>query len=132
MIVYLPIAFLKDWFCRYLERRSSKGNKVPALTDESSVELGSPLRHKIIEMGLQGTLTKKDSEEHLSSHQEDERPLIGKVKEETQTLKPRKEITTKQIAMYGLYLAPIWFVTEVCFLLYAVCIVSMVPESVLF
>lgn len=113
MIVYLPVAFLKDWLCRYLDRRSSKSNKIPALTDDSSVELGSPLRHKIIEMGLQGTITKKDSEEHLSSHEEeDERPLIGKVREEVQTLKQRKEITTKQIAMYGLYLAPIWFVTE--------------------
>jgi len=134
MIVYLPVAFLKDWLCRYLDRRSSKSNKIPALTDDSSVELGSPLRHKIIEMGLQGTITKKDSEEHLSSHEEeDERPLIGKVREEVQTLKQRKEITTKQIAMYGLYLAPIWFVTEVNFLWYARCIVLMVvPESVLF
>ncbi|XP_010437949.1 PREDICTED: uncharacterized vacuolar membrane protein YML018C isoform X1 [Camelina sativa] len=114
MIVYLPIAFLKDWFCRYLDRRSSKTNKVPSLTDgSSSVELGSPLRHKIIEMGLQGTMTKKDSEEHLSSHEEDERPLIGgRGKDEVQTLKQGKAITTKQIAMYGLYLAPIWFVTE--------------------
>ncbi|VVB10720.1 unnamed protein product [Arabis nemorensis] len=114
MIVYLPVAFLKDWFCQYLEsRRSLRSNKVPALTDaESSVEIGSPLRHKIIEMGLQGTLTKKDSEEDFASHEEDVRPLIGKGKEETQTPKHGKEITTKQIAMYGLYLAPIWFVTE--------------------
>lgn len=125
MIVYLPVAFLKDWLCRYLDRRSSKSSKVPALTDESSV--GSPLRHKIIEMGLQGTITKKDSEEHLSSHEEDERPLIGKVREEVQTLKQRKEITTKQIAMYGLYLAPIWFVTEVSFC--CICIVLMVPDN---
>ncbi|KAL1210371.1 hypothetical protein V5N11_006702 [Cardamine amara subsp. amara] len=112
MIIYLPVAFLKDWICQYLERRSSKSSKVPTLTDESSVEIGSPLRHKIIEMGLQGTMNKKDSEENLSSHEEDARPLIGKGKEETQTLKHGKEITSKQIAMYGLYLAPIWFVTE--------------------
>ncbi|ESQ53962.1 hypothetical protein EUTSA_v10025399mg [Eutrema salsugineum] len=114
MIVYLPVAFLKDWLCRYLEqRRSSRSNKVPALTDEpSSGEIGSPLTHKIIEMELQGTITKKDSEEDFSSHEEDARPLIGKGKEETQTPKHGKEITTKQIAMYGLYLAPIWFVTE--------------------
>ncbi|CAH2077275.1 unnamed protein product [Thlaspi arvense] len=109
MIIYLPVAFLKDWLCRYLERRrSSKSSRVPALTDESSVEI----RHKIIEMGLQGTITKKDSEEDFSSHEEDARPLIGKGKEEAQTPKHGKEITTKQIAMYGLYLAPIWFVTE--------------------
>ncbi|CAN8326907.1 unnamed protein product [Cochlearia groenlandica] len=109
MIVYLPVAFLKDWLCLYLERRrSSKGSRV----DESSGEIGSPLRHKVIEMGLQGTITKKDSEEDFSSHEEDVRPLIGKGKEETQTMKHGKEITTKQIAMYGLYLAPIWFVTE--------------------
>lgn len=108
MIVYLPVAFLKDWLCRYLERRrrssSSGTNEV--------VEVGSPLRHKVIEMGLQGTITKKDSEEDFSSHEEDVRPLMmGRGREETH----RKEIvTTKQIVLYGLYLAPIWFVTEVC------------------
>ncbi|CAN7132841.1 uncharacterized vacuolar membrane protein YML018C [Brassica rapa] len=106
MIVYLPVAFLKDWLCRYLDRRrSSRAN------DVSSVEVGSPLRHKVIEMGLQGTITKKDSEEDFSSHEEDVRPLIGRGKEETQR-HGKEVITTKQIVLYGLYLAPIWFVTE--------------------
>ncbi|CAH8305957.1 unnamed protein product [Eruca vesicaria subsp. sativa] len=109
MIVYLPVAFLKDWLCRYLERRrSSRTNDV-----SSVVDVGSPLRHKVIEMGLQGTITKKDSEEDFSSHEEDVRPLIGRGREETQSLRHGKEIiTTKQIVLYGLYLAPIWFVTE--------------------
>lgn len=106
MIVYLPVAFLKDWLCRYLDRRrSSRAN------DVSSVEVGSPLRHKVIEMGLQGTITKKDSEEDFSSHEEDVRPLIGRGREETQR-HGKEIITTKQIVLYGLYLAPIWFVTE--------------------
>nr|VDD04916.1 unnamed protein product [Brassica rapa] len=107
MIVYLPVAFLKDWLCRYLDRRrSSRTNDV-----SSVVDVGSPLRHKVIEMGLQGTITKKDSEEDFSSHEEDVRPLIGRGKEETQR-HGKEVITTKQIVLYGLYLAPIWFVTE--------------------
>ncbi|CAA7059434.1 unnamed protein product [Microthlaspi erraticum] len=64
MIIYLPVAFLKDWICRYLEqRRSLTSLKVSALANESSAEINSPLRHKIIDMGLQGTIIKKDIEE---------------------------------------------------------------------
>lgn len=70
-------------------------------------------------MGLQGTITKKDSEE-------DVRPLIGRGKEETQR-HGKEIIATKQIVLYGLYLAPIWFVTEVCFvLLHGFCINPLV------
>lgn len=116
MIVYLPVAFLKDWLCRYLDRRrSSRANDASS----SVVDVGSPLRHKVIEMGLQGTITKKDSEE-------DVRPLIGRGKEETQR-HGKEIIATKQIVLYGLYLAPIWFVTEVCFvLLHGFCINPLV------
>ncbi|XP_010525944.1 PREDICTED: uncharacterized vacuolar membrane protein YML018C [Tarenaya hassleriana] len=112
MVVYLPIAFLKDWICRLLERRSSsKSNRVPKDAIDVPDELSSPLRHRIVEMELSGSLTKKDSDVDLSS-QEDARPLIGKSKEEALTPRNEKQFTTKQIAIYGFYLAPIWFITE--------------------
>ncbi|KAM7274480.1 hypothetical protein ACFE04_016346 [Oxalis oulophora] len=104
MVVYLPISFLKDWLCGVLKRRSSKKR---ATDPESAIELGSPLRHKIFELDLQGTLTKKDSESDLLTHEEG-RALVPKHKDE----KLSKELTTKQIATYGFYIAPIWFVTE--------------------
>ena len=112
MVIYLPIAFIKDWLCNVLRRRSSKTLKDVESIDESSVELNSPLRHKIYEMELQGTLVRKDSGSDLSPHIE-VKPLVPKNKDEVHFLKQDKELTTREIATFGFYIAPIWFVTEV-------------------
>ncbi|GKV03239.1 hypothetical protein SLEP1_g15577 [Rubroshorea leprosula] len=111
LVVYLPIAFLKDWLCSFLRRPSSTGAKDVESVDESSIGLNSPLRQKIIEMELQGTLTKKDSEADFSPHME-ERALISRSKEEVHSLKQGKELATREIATLGFYIAPIWFITE--------------------
>ncbi|KAH7574104.1 hypothetical protein ACOSQ2_008417 [Xanthoceras sorbifolium] len=106
MVVYLPIAFLKDWFYNFLKRRSSKSGKDAESINESSTVLNSPLKHKVFEMELQGGFSRKDSEIDLSSHEEG-RPLVSKLKDDAQ-----KELTTKEIATFGFYIAPIWFLTE--------------------
>ncbi|XWS70458.1 hypothetical protein CRYUN_Cryun03dG0050000 [Craigia yunnanensis] len=111
LVIYLPIAFIKDWLCNLLRRRSSKTVKDIESVDESSVELNSPLRHKTYEMELQGTLTRKDSGADLSPHTEG-KPLVPKNKDEVHFLKQDKELTTREIATFGFYIAPIWFVTE--------------------
>ncbi|OMO61628.1 Drug/metabolite transporter [Corchorus capsularis] len=111
MVIYLPIAWLKDWVCNLLRRRSSKTVKDIESIDESSVELSSPLRHKIYELEHQGALTRKDSDADLSPHTEG-KPLVPKNKDEVHFQKQDKELTTREIAFFGLYLAPIWFVTE--------------------
>ncbi|XP_065850631.1 uncharacterized vacuolar membrane protein YML018C [Euphorbia lathyris] len=109
MVVYLPIAFLKDWICKILKRRSSKSGKASGTINESSDGLSSPL--KIFEMELQGTLTRKDSEADFSA-QEEGKPLVSRFKDDSNVLKHDKELTTREIATYGFYIAPIWFVTE--------------------
>ncbi|KAJ7966207.1 EamA-like transporter family [Quillaja saponaria] len=115
MVVYLPIAFIKDWLCSLLKRRSSKSGKNAESTDGSSVGLISPLKYiggqKNFELELQGTLTRKDSEADLSPHAEG-RPLVSVYKDDIQVLKVDKELTTGEIAAYGFYIAPIWFITE--------------------
>ncbi|MBA0789916.1 hypothetical protein Gohar_014596, partial [Gossypium harknessii] len=111
MVIYLPIAFIKDWVCNLLRRRSSKTVKDIESTDETSNELNSPLRHKIYEMELQGTLVRKDSDADFSPHIEG-KPLVSKQKDEVQFLKQDKQLTTREIATIGFYIAPIWFVTE--------------------
>ncbi|KAK0571023.1 hypothetical protein LWI29_009977 [Acer saccharum] len=95
MVVYLPIAFLKDWFINFLKRRSSKSG-AESINESSAV----------FEMELQGTLNRKDSEKDLASHEEG-RPLVSKFRDEAQ-----KALTTKEIATFGFYIAPIWFLTE--------------------
>lgn len=67
---------------------------------------------KNFELELQGNLNRKVSEEDLSPLAEG-RPLVAKHKDDTHLLKQDRELTTREIATYGFYIAPIWFVTEV-------------------
>lgn len=116
MIVYLPIAFFKDLIRNMLRRRSCKSNKGAAINDESAAGLNSPLKCIVdsMEMELKGTLNRKDSDADFDfSAQEEGMPLVSSQKGDDNTLKLHKELTTREIAAYGLYLAPIWFVTEV-------------------
>lgn len=55
------------------------------------------------------------------SAQEEGMPLVSSQKGDINTLKLHKELTTREIAAYGFYLAPIWFVTGGKYLL---CLVS--------
>lgn len=105
MVVYLPIAFLKDWFCNLLRRRSSTSSKDVESLDESSNG------QKVVEMEIKKTLTKKDSELDFSPHLE-EKALVSRNKDELLLLKHGNELTTKDIATLGLYIAPLWFFTE--------------------
>lgn len=116
MVVYLPISFLRDWLCNILKRRSSKSGKNAESLNDFSAGLSSTLKYiggqKNFELELQGTLTRKDSEADLSPHAEAS-PLVTKHKDDAHILKQDRELTTKEIATYGFYIAPIWFVTEV-------------------
>lgn len=109
MVVYLPMAFIKDWLCNFLKRRLSKSGKDADSLNGSSSALDSPSRHTIFEMELQGSYTRKDSELDLSSHEEG-LPLVSKLKDDT-----HKELTTSEVMKFGFYIAPIWFLTEVIF-----------------
>ncbi|EXB80730.1 putative vacuolar membrane protein [Morus notabilis] len=110
MVVYLPIAFIKDWLCNFIKRRSLKGAKSVESLNEFSGGFGSPLK-KDYELELQGTLTRKDSEANLSPHAEG-RPLVPRHKDDLYGLKQVKHLTTREVATYGFYIAPIWFITE--------------------
>ncbi|KAK9280163.1 hypothetical protein L1049_013850 [Liquidambar formosana] len=115
MVVYLPIAFIKDWLCNSLRRRSSKSGKNAETVNESSLGLSSPLKYiggqKLFETELQGVLTRKDSEVDIPAQEEDQ-PLVPKRKDDAEMLKQNREVTTREIATYGFYIAPIWFITE--------------------
>ncbi|XP_010907011.1 uncharacterized transporter C405.03c [Elaeis guineensis] len=118
MVVYLPIAFIKDWLCNFFKRHSSKRGRISEIIIKSPSGLDSSLKisgmQKILEMESQAPLTKKDSELELSAQQE-EKPLIVKLDEvevEVEVLKENRTLTTREIAVYACYLAPLWFVTE--------------------
>lgn len=116
MVVYLPIAFIKDCLCNIIRKRSCKNGRSAAISSGSPAGVSSPLKciggHKIFEIELEGTLNRKDSEVDLSA-QEEGMPLVPKHSDDADTLKPQKELTSREIAAYGFYIAPIWFLTEV-------------------
>lgn len=107
MIIYLPIAFLKDWMCNALRKRRS-GN------GPSGVEL--PLKfvgkQKNLEMESLIPIARKDSEVDLSAHEEESPYLVKVGNESDQGHKENKEMTTREVVICAFYLAPIWFVTE--------------------
>ncbi|OAY53648.1 uncharacterized vacuolar membrane protein YML018C isoform X2 [Manihot esculenta] len=79
--------------------------------NESSDGLNSPLSLKIFEIEVPASLTRKDSEAEISSQVEG-KPLITRHKDDLSVLKHDKELTPREIAIYGFYIAPIWFITE--------------------
>ncbi|KAF9617085.1 hypothetical protein IFM89_033190 [Coptis chinensis] len=108
MVVYLPVSFIKDWLCRLLKKRSLKNTTVPEL--DSPISLNGI--HKILEIELPvGQLVKKDSEVDLSSYGE-QVPLVSRNKDDVSVANVEKELTTREIAMAGFYIAPLWFITE--------------------
>ncbi|XP_047162927.1 uncharacterized vacuolar membrane protein YML018C-like isoform X2 [Vigna umbellata] len=114
MVVYLPIAFIKDWFCNLLKSRSSKSGKNAECVDEFSVSISSPLKSNGVQKNFElelGSVIRKDSDLDLATLSE-VKPLVAKYNDNTNVLKVEKELTAKEIAAYGFYIAPIWFITE--------------------
>ncbi|KAL0447311.1 UNVERIFIED_CONTAM: putative vacuolar membrane protein [Sesamum latifolium] len=113
MVIYLPIAFFKDWICDFLKRHYRESGQ--SGTNDPYPGLGSPLRfiggQKIFEMEIRGSLNRKDSDLDLSQ-QEEGKPLVSEHGDGDRNIRHEKEITTKEIAIYGFYIAPLWFMTE--------------------
>ncbi|KAL5985671.1 hypothetical protein ACLOJK_027657 [Asimina triloba] len=114
MVVYLPIAFIKDWVWSSMRKQSSKSGRKPEMFVMSSSELESAINlngmQMVLEVEMQGSMNRKDSDTDLPSVEEG-KPLIARNKGDLDTVS--KELTTKEIAKYGFYIAPIWFITEV-------------------
>ncbi|OIV96474.1 hypothetical protein TanjilG_07866 [Lupinus angustifolius] len=114
MVVYLPIAFIKDWFCNFLKRRSSKSDKNAVSVDEFSVSISSPLNRDGVQKDFElelGSVIRKDSNLDLSALAE-LKPLVAKYNDNSNLRKTERQLTGKEIATYGFYIAPIWFITE--------------------
>lgn len=115
MVIYLPLAFLKDWICSLIRKRSGKTGKTVGSIGDSCAGADSPLKYigdqKVFEMDIKGSLNKKHSEVDLSA-QEEGKPLVSRCTDGAENAKQEKEVSTREIAMYGFYIAPIWFITE--------------------
>ncbi|KAF3782806.1 putative vacuolar membrane protein [Nymphaea thermarum] len=114
MVIYLPIAAIKEWIYHAIKRCSSKRRNAESI-DKSSTGVDSPLKYEMVpkslELELPSTLTKKDSELDLSA-QEEGNALLPRQREDLDMMGQNKELTDWEIARFGFYLAPVWFVTE--------------------
>ncbi|GMG98987.1 hypothetical protein Nepgr_000827 [Nepenthes gracilis] len=114
LVVYLPIAFIKDWFCDKLKICSSKSSTNAKMENDPSGKLDSPLKYtgdqKICEVQLEDNFTRRDSEIDLSL--EESKPLFINCEEDADLKKQGKQLTTREIITYGFYIAPLWFITE--------------------
>ncbi|KAM4125480.1 hypothetical protein ACB094_01G312800 [Castanea mollissima] len=114
LVVYLPVAFIKDCLLEFLRCHSCKSVDDAETVDESSMELDSTAKqngkHCIFEIERQEKLGKEDS--CIDVYSEDVKLLVSESAKNTDTLKDDKKITTKEIAKFGFCIAPLWFFTE--------------------
>ncbi|KAJ6745304.1 THIAMINE-REPRESSIBLE MITOCHONDRIAL TRANSPORT PROTEIN THI74-LIKE ISOFORM X1 [Salix koriyanagi] len=113
MVVYLPIALVKDWFCSLFHSGLSTNLYNDNAITGSTIGLNIPLRvnnmNDDLESDLSGCLiTDKDIGEEGEGW-----PLNVKDEEdEPNLLQQNTELCSWEICKCSLYLAPIWFITE--------------------
>ncbi|KAJ6743826.1 THIAMINE-REPRESSIBLE MITOCHONDRIAL TRANSPORT PROTEIN THI74-LIKE ISOFORM X1 [Salix viminalis] len=113
MVVYLPIALVKDWFCSLFHSGLSTNlyndNAITGSTNGLNIPLRVNYMNDDLESDLSGCLiTDKDIGEEGEGW-----PLNVKDEEdEPNLLRQNTELCSWEICKCSLYLAPIWFITE--------------------
>ncbi|NP_001141841.1 uncharacterized LOC100273983 [Zea mays] len=114
MVIYLPLSFLKDFIYNSL-RRHSRNTSASKIASKSSFGGSAPLKNgefqKMLEMESQKTIVVNCPDVSIPVVEET-KPLICGITEMDDGLFKDKQLSTKEIATYGLYLCPLWFVTE--------------------
>lgn len=110
MVIFLPIAILKDWICRLLDTSSLKKIYSGSSLLSSSVGLTVPLwvneLHHCTDEALELIADMDLETEHGW-------PLINTNHDDEFYMLESRELNSWEIAKCSLYLAPIWFLTEV-------------------
>lgn len=114
MVVYLPIAFIKDWFCSlfhiYLLNDIGNGSSVACSSTGLDVPLTINDMYQVPETEASCCLvTDKD----LREREEGWPVLVRKGEEEPPSPGQNCKLNSLEVAKCSLCLAPIWFVTEV-------------------
>ncbi|WVZ87424.1 hypothetical protein U9M48_034060 [Paspalum notatum var. saurae] len=114
MVIYLPLSFLKDFIYNSI-RRHSGATSASKVATKSSFGGSAPLTNgeckKMVEMESQKTIVIDFSDVDIPVLQE-AKPLIFGIPEINDGALKERQLSTKEIATYGLYLCPLWFVTE--------------------
>ncbi|XP_020579393.1 uncharacterized vacuolar membrane protein YML018C [Phalaenopsis equestris] len=112
MIVFLPIAFMKDWICNMLRKHSRGANNTPNQSSATNSLAESKEMQKVLLSESHSPLNREESDIDLSVQDGEENVLIVKIKNDFDGQRESIELASRSIVKYGFYLAPIWFVTE--------------------
>ncbi|PIA45998.1 hypothetical protein AQUCO_01600339v1 [Aquilegia coerulea] len=108
LVIYLPVAFVKDWICRFLGTLSFK-NVMDANSVLSYSELDTPLMHHSLETEMRSCLI----DDVDLSIIEKGHPLLGESSEDEFNLREQNSgLSSWDIAKRSFFIAPIWFTTE--------------------
>ncbi|XP_028062944.1 solute carrier family 35 member F5-like isoform X2 [Camellia sinensis] len=119
LILYLPISFIKDWLIKILKRWSNKINTTDAefpgkpLDELEASEDGNKLK-QTLEIENQVSIAIKEIGRDIYYCHEIKPLVVLQCKEDELGMKKKeeREVTAWDIAAFGFFLAPIWFVSE--------------------
>lgn len=126
MVVYLPISILRDFIYKLLDRKWNKDIYDNNSLSTSLAELNIPLRVNETQDDSEAALKSYLMTDMSFSETEAGLPLLFKDKEnEFHNLEETRELSLKEIVTCSLYLAPVWFITEVFFSAFCVCLLIL-------
>jgi hypothetical protein len=116
LAAYLPIAFIRDCLLKFLRRiyKTDDDNVV----DKSSVSLdSSPTNNNstqgTLDIEQQQLVADENCVKDMHSDQKEGNPTVSDSKHDVEMLKHQRKLSTKEIAILGLAIGPIWFLSEV-------------------
>ncbi|KAG8639335.1 hypothetical protein MANES_14G117700v8 [Manihot esculenta] len=116
LIVYLPIAFIKDWLLKFMRNQNGRSGKNEATSDKpSAAGIDSPVKQNKtpdhFEIEFHGPSANKDCSIDLFS-KEDGNSLVSQSNSNAEILKADRKLTGRETTLVGLCIAPLWFLTE--------------------
>ncbi|XP_021682013.2 uncharacterized vacuolar membrane protein YML018C isoform X3 [Hevea brasiliensis] len=115
LVVYLPIAFIKDWLLKFMRHQSSRSDKNEGTTDKPSAGIDCSVKQNKtpdnFEIEFHGTSANKDCAIDLFL-KEDGNSLVSQSNNNVDSLKADSKLTAWETTIVGLCIAPLWFLTE--------------------
>lgn len=114
MVIYLPVALLKDCVCSFLGATVFRNFSHEMSVSSTSTGLDIPLRINELQDGSETDLQSRLLSAKYLSEREEGGPLLPKNEEDDPPmLEDSSYLHSWDIAKCSLYLTPVWFLTEV-------------------
>lgn len=113
LVVYLPIAYIKEALIPYFSRCTSAAQNIKATSANGLLSVLSPKLAISARKDVELAITNKNSS-HNPPHEDDEEemPLISLDEDQPPSAESGRLLNTKEIIKCALVLAPMWLLTE--------------------